>query len=182
MEQQAAAQKMLPALIEQLKNNPEIIEQKNNVETILKYVKNTDEQLGAIQAEIDRERKRLAAEEKARLKAEAKAAADEAKRKAAEEKAERDGIALGDTVQAKLLDGTEVGLVVQGVYDDDTFGNLIVDRRLYDGQAFPLFDVAVFVRTDGGVSADNTAALQGVLTDYPSAKLESRDEFIASQV
>jgi putative ABC transport system permease protein len=99
----------------------------------------------------------------------------------ASDKAERDGIALGDTVQAKLLDGTEVGLVVQGVYDDDTFGNLIVDRRLYDGQAFPLFDVAVFVRTDGGVSADNTAALQGVLTDYPSAKLESRDEFIASQ-
>ncbi|MFM7251867.1 MAG: ABC transporter permease [Ilumatobacteraceae bacterium] len=99
----------------------------------------------------------------------------------ASDKAERDGLSLGDTVRAKLLDGTELDLTVQGIYSDDTFGNLMVDRALFDGQAFPLFDFAVFARTEGGVSPENTAALQAVLDDYPSAKLQSRDEFIDAQ-
>lgn len=99
----------------------------------------------------------------------------------AEDKAARDGLALGDTVRAKLLDGTELDLTVRGIYRDDTFGNLVVDRSLFEGQAFPLFDFAVFARTEGGVSAENTAALQAVLAEFPSAKLQSRDEFIDAQ-
>jgi len=99
----------------------------------------------------------------------------------AQDKAQRDGLVLGDTVRAKLLDGTEVDLTVQGIYSDDTFGNLMVDRALFDGQAFPLFDFAVFARTEGGVSPENTSALQAVLDEFPSAKLQSRDEFIDAQ-
>lgn len=99
----------------------------------------------------------------------------------AADKAERDGLSVGDTVRAKLLDGTELDLTVRGIFVDDTFGNLIVDRQLFDGQPFPLFDVGVFVRTGDGVTVENTAALAAVVDTFPTAKLQSRDEFIAEQ-
>lgn len=97
------------------------------------------------------------------------------------DKAQRDGLAVGDPVTIKLLDGTELSLTVGGIFDDDVFGNLIVDRSLFDGLSVPVFDLAVFVRTDDGVTADNTAALAAVVDGYPTAKLQSRDSYIDEQ-
>lgn len=97
------------------------------------------------------------------------------------DKAERDGLTVGDTVGAGLIDGQRIDLVVQGVFNDDTFGNLIVDRELFAGQSIPLFDIGVFVRADGGVTEANTAALEAVAAGYPTARLQSRDDYIQEQ-
>jgi putative ABC transport system permease protein len=99
----------------------------------------------------------------------------------AKDKAERDGLQVGSTLQASLLGGEPVQLTVAGVFDSDLFGNLIVDRALFADSPFPLLDIAVFVHADGGVNEQNTAALQTVVDAYPSAKLQSRDQFIDDQ-
>jgi len=97
------------------------------------------------------------------------------------DKAERDGLAMGDTVTVKLLDGTELPLKLVGLFDDDVFGNLIVDRALFDGQSVPVFDLSVFVRTTDGVTEANTAALRAIVDTYPTAKLQDRESYIDEQ-
>jgi len=72
-------------------------------------------------------------------------------------------------------------LTVQGIFDTKLFGNLIVDRAIFDGSPVPVFDVGVFIRTPGGVTAANSAAIAAVVDTYPSLKLQSRDEYIADQ-
>ena len=99
----------------------------------------------------------------------------------AKDKAARDGLQVGSTLQASLLGGAPMELTVAGVFDSDLFGNLIVDRALFADSPFPLLDFAVFVHANGGVTPANTATLQAVVDAYPSAKLQSRDEFVDEQ-
>lgn len=97
------------------------------------------------------------------------------------DKADRDDVHVGESVNIKLLDGTEVALTVGGIFDADIFGNLIVERSLFDGQSQPLFDLVVFVRSDKGVTTAGTDALKAVVDRYPSAKLQTREEYINEQ-
>ena len=97
------------------------------------------------------------------------------------DKANRDGLTVGDKVEVSLLDGTIVSLTVRGIFDSDIFGNLIVERALFDGQSQPLPDQTVFVRSDDGVTSAGTAALKAIVDRYPTAKLQTRDEFIEEQ-
>ncbi len=99
----------------------------------------------------------------------------------ANDKAIRDNLLVGDVLDAKLLDGTQLQLTIAGIYDSDVFGNFIVDRTIFDGSPVPIFDLGVFIRTPDGVTEANTAAIQAVVDTYPSVKLQSRDEYIDSQ-
>ena len=97
------------------------------------------------------------------------------------DKAAREHLGVGDLVNVRLLDGTVVELTIRGIFDADVFGNLIVDRALFEGQSLPLFDLSVFVRSDDGVTESGTAALQAVVDRYPTAKLLTRNEYINEQ-
>lgn len=97
------------------------------------------------------------------------------------DKANRDGLTVGDSVKVRMLDGVDRTLTVQGLFSDDLFGNLIVDRALFDGQTVPLVDRWVFVQSDGGVTEEGTAALQALIDTYPTVKLQSRDQYIDEQ-
>ena len=97
------------------------------------------------------------------------------------DKATRDGLTVGDVLEARLLDGGARSLTVRGVFDSDVLGNLIVDRSMFDGSSTPLFDLGVFVRTEGGVTDENTAAITAVVDAYPSAKVQSREAYIDEQ-
>ena len=97
------------------------------------------------------------------------------------DKATREGLGVGDAVNVRLLDGTIVELTVRGIFDADVFGNLIVERSLFDGQSLPLFNLGVFVRSDDGVTSAGTAALKAIIDRYPTAKLQTREEYINEQ-
>jgi putative ABC transport system permease protein len=97
------------------------------------------------------------------------------------DKASRDELNLGDSVNVRLLDGTVVPLTVRGIYDADVFGNLIVERSLFEGQSQPLFDLSVFVRATDGVTDASTEALRAIIERYPTAKLQTRDDYIDEQ-
>ncbi|MBI4934456.1 MAG: ABC transporter permease [Actinobacteria bacterium] len=99
----------------------------------------------------------------------------------ATDKASRDGLEVGDVISTQMLDGAQHELTVEGIFDSDVFGNLIVDRALFDDSPVPLFDLGVFIKAEGGVTEANTAALQKVIDGYPTAKLQSRDQYIDEQ-
>jgi putative ABC transport system permease protein len=98
------------------------------------------------------------------------------------DRADEDGLALGDTFQATLLDGTTKQLTVDGVYDADDFGDLIVSRELFADQHSDLFDLYVWGKNAPGVSDDEVeAAIRTVTADYPTSKVQTRTEFIDDQ-
>lgn len=99
----------------------------------------------------------------------------------ATDKATRDGLVVGDVLEARLLDGGMRSLTVRGLFNSDVLGNLIVDRSMFEGSTTPLFDLGVFVRTEGGVTEENTAAITAVVDGYPSAKVQSREAYIDEQ-
>jgi putative ABC transport system permease protein len=69
-----------------------------------------------------------------------------------------------------------------GIFDSEDFGNLIVDRALFDGQAIDLFDVQVLVQSAPGVSITAAeAAIRTVTDNYPTSKVQTREEFIDDQ-
>jgi putative ABC transport system permease protein len=99
-----------------------------------------------------------------------------------QDKAERDGIALGDSVDVVLLNGAERTLTVGGIYDSDVFGNLIADRRLFEGQITNLFDFQVLVVAAPGTSLDAAGETIAAVTDrYPTSELQTKKEFIDEQ-
>ncbi len=96
------------------------------------------------------------------------------------DKAERDGLVYGGTVDMSFLDGSGETLRVAGVFDSDEFGNLIVSRDLFTGHTDDLFDRQVLVKAADGIDADTSAAIAAVVDRYPTAELQTRDEFIDS--
>ena len=99
------------------------------------------------------------------------------------DKADRDGLTVGSELSVSFLDDSTQTIKVAGIFDNKTFGNFIVDRALFDGRGVSLFDVQIFALTKAGVSEANAAAAIKVVTDkYPTAKLQSRGEFVQAQV
>jgi putative ABC transport system permease protein len=82
-----------------------------------------------------------------------------------------------------FLDQSTTTVKVAGIYDTKTFGNLIVDRALFDGRGNSLFDAQIFVQSKPGVSEKTaTAAVKSITDKYPTAKLQTRSAFIQAQV
>ncbi len=98
------------------------------------------------------------------------------------DKAERDDIHVGSTVEAQFLNGDTTTLTVQGIFDDDGLSNLIMDRDALVDTGSPVFDFGVFVLRHPDVSeADATAAIESVVAKYPTAKFQTRAEYIDEQ-
>jgi putative ABC transport system permease protein len=98
------------------------------------------------------------------------------------DRADKDGLRVGDTIQATLLNGTQKTLTVQGIYDTDSFGNLIVSRELFQGQTSDLYDTYIWGKNASGVSqAEAAAAIRAVTSQYPTSKVQTREEFIDDQ-
>ncbi|MEI6496815.1 MAG: FtsX-like permease family protein [Actinomycetota bacterium] len=97
-------------------------------------------------------------------------------------KADRDGVQLGSTITASFRDGTTRPLSVAGIFDSKAFGNLIVSPELFAGSGVTLQDSQVLVKTKAGVDPKVAEkALKAVTVNYPTAKLQSRSQYIAAQ-
>ncbi|MEO5724200.1 MAG: FtsX-like permease family protein, partial [Ilumatobacteraceae bacterium] len=96
--------------------------------------------------------------------------------------AESQHYVVGSTVDVSFLDGTTKVVTVRGVFDSRGFGNYIVDRNLFKGTPNQVFDRQILVTRKPGVSdAAATAAITAVADGYPTAKVETRSEFIDAQ-
>ncbi len=99
-----------------------------------------------------------------------------------DDKAERDGLEVGDTLRVVFLNQETRDLTLVGTFERDDFSNVIVARELFDGQPGDIFTAQVLIESAPGLSADEAeTAIRTVSDNYPTAKLETRAEFIDSQ-
>ncbi|MCU1504010.1 MAG: transporter substrate-binding protein [Ilumatobacteraceae bacterium] len=101
-------------------------------------------------------------------------------------KADAEHLVPGDVVQVGFLDGTTTQLTIRGVFDDKNAGvlsgNFIADRQLAATTGVDVFDAQIYIVRAPGVSdAQATAAIESVVKNFPSAKFQTREQFISSQ-
>lgn len=100
----------------------------------------------------------------------------------AEDKAKRDGLVYGSPVDVVFQNRDTKTLTVVGIFDSHDFGNLIVDRALFDGQDNDVFDVQILVKSAPGADpAAAEAAIRSVADGFPTSKVQTREAFIDDQ-
>jgi hypothetical protein len=62
------------------------------------------------------------------------------------------------------------------------FGSLTIASKTFDGLYDQPQNIYTFVTMQGGVTAQNTAALEKTLDPYPNAKVADRDQFVDDQI
>jgi putative ABC transport system permease protein len=99
-------------------------------------------------------------------------------------RAESAGLSVGDPYEITMLDGVTRTLTVQGIYEkDELAGPVSVHEDLYEQSGADQYDFSVFVtRAEGVAASDADAAIAAVVDDYANADLQTRDEYVDSQV
>lgn len=90
---------------------------------------------------------------------------------------------VGDTIGAGFLDGTTTDLTIVGLFDSATVDSVVADRSLLADVQTIRFDVQILATAAPGTSVDEARdAIAAVAKTYPTAKVQTRDEFIDSQI
>ena len=99
------------------------------------------------------------------------------------DKAKSKGYSVGSTIDAAFLNGTPVTLTVVGIFDSDFLGGIVADRSLMIDSGTPFFEQTILAEGSAGVSTgDLKSAVKTVTDGYPTAKTQTRTEFIDSQI
>jgi putative ABC transport system permease protein len=98
-------------------------------------------------------------------------------------RAESLGVGLGDTVEARFLDGSTRSLTVTGLYTEPQLaGNQVISHALAEQVSPQQFDLTTFVRLADGVSIEQARpAIEAVTDRYPNATLQDRDQYVEAQ-
>jgi putative ABC transport system permease protein len=94
---------------------------------------------------------------------------------------------IGDTIAVTTLNGKTTDLKVAGIYKkDELAGAYTVSNGFYANSGADQFDFSIFIKKKSGVSdADAEKAIRAVAAPYPTAKVQSRAQYIddrASQI
>ena len=94
-------------------------------------------------------------------------------------------LAVGSAVGLLVPSGARQTVRIKGIFDPPAggspFGALTISAATFDRLYPQPLNLFVFVKTDGGVTAANTTALEDALQGFPDAKLQTRDEFKKNQ-
>jgi putative ABC transport system permease protein len=88
---------------------------------------------------------------------------------------------VGDKVPVKFPTTGKKEFTVQAVFKQAGLSDYIISQKAYEQNYPDQLDAQIYVKIDGGATAKNTTALNQVVKQYPGIKLETRDEFKASQ-
>jgi putative ABC transport system permease protein len=91
------------------------------------------------------------------------------------------GWKIGDTVPIKFAQTGTQRFTVESIYQQSGFTNYVITIDAFEHNFRDQFDFQVYVSTKGGVTPQNTAALKQVMKAYPGPKVQTRDEYKASQ-
>jgi putative ABC transport system permease protein len=91
------------------------------------------------------------------------------------------GWKLGDTVPITFAQTGKQDFKVEAIYEQSGFTNYVITIDAYEQNYTDQFDYQVYVSTEGGVTPKNTAAIKAVMKQYPGPKVETRDEYKATQ-
>jgi len=91
------------------------------------------------------------------------------------------GWKLGQTVPIKFAQTGTQQFKVESIYQQSGFTNYVITNDAYEKNFTDQFDYQVYVSAKGGVTPENTAAIKQVMKQYPGPKVETRDEYKATQ-
>jgi putative ABC transport system permease protein len=98
-----------------------------------------------------------------------------------DEYADEHGLAVGSRLELKTPTGDVLPLRVAGVYDEPTggspFGEIAISSSSFDRSFANRDNEFTFINMRGGVTEANTAALERAVSQFPEAKVETRDQF-----
>ena len=91
------------------------------------------------------------------------------------------GWKVGDTVPIEFAETGKQEFKVETIYQQTGFTNYVITTAAYEKNFRDQFDFQVYVSTKGGVTPANTASIKKVMHAYPGPKVQTRDEYKASQ-
>ena len=100
--------------------------------------------------------------------------------------AEDHNLRLGSSLSITVPTGERVQLVVKGIFEPPTggspFGNVTFSSETFDANYSQPQNLFSFVKTSGGVTEENSQALEAALAGFPNAKSQTREEFKENQI
>jgi putative ABC transport system permease protein len=95
--------------------------------------------------------------------------------------ADDNGWKLGQKVPITFAQTGTQQFTVESIYTQSGFTNYVITIDAYEQNFTDQLDFQVYVSAKGGVTPDNTAAIKKVMHSYPGPKVETRDEYKATQ-
>ena len=97
--------------------------------------------------------------------------------------ADNNNLKVGDTLAVTFLNGQTHDLKIAGIYQKkELAGSYTISNTLYATSGADQFDFSIFIKKKPGVSdADAEQAIKSVTAAYPTAKVQSRSDYIDSQ-
>ena len=99
---------------------------------------------------------------------------------------QKHNLRLGSRVAVTFPNGNTRQFVIKGVFDPPSggtpFGPVTISAAAWDAQVPSPENLYSFVKTSGGTTAANQAALEKALKPFPNAKAQTRKKFISSQI
>jgi putative ABC transport system permease protein len=97
------------------------------------------------------------------------------------------GLSVGSPITVIVPSGERLQLTVKGIFDPPTggspFGAVTFSTTAFDRVYDSPRNLYTFIQMRGGESEQNTTALENALgTDFPNAKVQTRDEFVDNQI
>jgi putative ABC transport system permease protein len=100
--------------------------------------------------------------------------------------ADKHDLTVGSPISITTPTGTKLDLTVKGIFDPPAggspFGNVTMSSDTFDANYDQPQNLYSFVETEGGVTEQNTQALDQALAEFPNAKAQTRQEFKDNQV
>jgi putative ABC transport system permease protein len=96
-------------------------------------------------------------------------------------KADDDSLKIGDKIPVEFAQTGRQPFVVQAIYDQTAVGDYTISSASYAKNFPDVFDSQIYLKTEGGPSPQNRATVEKVVKQYPSGKVQDRDEFKAAQ-
>src|SRR3954452_5139644 len=91
------------------------------------------------------------------------------------------GWKLGQKVPITFAQTGTQQFTVESIYTQSGFTNYVITTDAYEQNFTDQLDYQVYVSTKGGVTPENTATIKQVMKQYPGPKVETRDEYKATQ-
>ena len=97
------------------------------------------------------------------------------------------GLSVGSPITVTVPSGKQLELTVKGIFDPPAggspFGVVTFSSATFDKVFDSPRNLYTFILMDGGESEANTQALEASLgTEFPNAKVQTRDEFVDNQI
>lgn len=95
--------------------------------------------------------------------------------------ADNENLKVGQQVPVIFAQTGRQLFTVQAIYDQTAVPDYVISTAAYKKNIPDVFDSQIYLKTRGGPTAANRAAIEQTMKAYPSGKVQDRDEFKAAQ-